>query len=63
MQPAPQAGLLERRQVAQGAEPVESEETKAHVEPVEPGQGREEAQDRDEDGRIAHDSLHQDAIT
>ena len=61
--PAPMAShahrpaLLEGRQIAQGAEPVEAEESKAEVQPVEAGQKREEPDDRDEDGRIFHSDL------
>ena len=53
-EPCPKPALLEGRKVSEDPEPVEAKEPQAQVQPIEAGQGPEEADDRDEDGWVSH---------
>ena len=51
-EPAPEPDAFERREVAEGAEPVEAEHSQAKEQEAEPREGGKEAEDRDQDGRV-----------
>ena len=48
-EPAPEPDVLEGGQVAKGAEPVEAQDPQAEEQEAEPGERREEADDRDQE--------------
>src|SRR6185436_18316901 len=56
-QPPPDPHAIELRQIAEDAEPVESEDSQAEEQPAEAGQRGEEAEHRDQDGRVSHSVL------
>ena len=51
-EPAPEPDAFERREVAEDPEPVEAEHSQAKEQEAEPCEGGEEAEDRDQDGRV-----------
>ena len=53
-EPTPQAHGFEPGEVAKDAEPVESNHAEADEQPAEAGEGCEETEDRNEDGRVLH---------
>ncbi len=58
-EPAPEPDTLDSREVAERPEPVEAEDAQAEEQMTEAGQCSEEAEDRDQDGRVLHGAFLQ----